>query len=194
MKKIIFRFLIALYLTSFSFAYSSEVKPIIEGEPNAKIKIVVYESLTCSHCADFHKNVYPALKDEFIKTGLVSIEFRNFPLDMAAFNASKIAHCKNDGSSKILHFLYNNQSKWAKGKDLEELNRNLSNIIKSENFDINFDECLKNKGIEDHILSDRIDGVKKFQINATPTIIINNEKFEKSLTFKNLKKYLQKMI
>ena len=194
MKKIIFRFLILLYLSSFSFAYSSEVKPIIEGEINAKIKIVVYESLTCSHCADFHKNVYPELRDEFINAGLVSIEFRNFPLDMAAFNASKIAHCKNDGSSEILHFLYTNQSKWAKGKDLEELNTNLSNVIKLKNFNINFDECLKNKEIEDHILSDRVDGVKKFQINATPTIIINDEKFEESLTFKNLKKYLQKMI
>jgi protein-disulfide isomerase len=113
---------------------------------------------------------------------------------MAAFNASKIAHCKNDGNSEILHFLYNNQNEWAKGKDLEELNKNLLNVIKLKDFNINFDECLKNKEIEDHILSDRIDGVKKFQINATPTIIINNEKFEESLTFKNLKKYLQKMI
>ena len=108
--------------------------------------------------------------------------------------ASKIAHCKNDGNSEILHFLYNNQNEWAKGKDLEELNKNLLNVIELKNFNINFDECLKNKEIEDHILSDRIDGVKKFQINATPTIIINNEKFEESLTFKNLKKYLQKMI
>ena len=53
---------------------------------------------------------------------------------------------------------------------------------------------MNNKEMEDHILSDRIEGVKEFQINSTPTIIINNKKFEKSLTFKNLKKYLQKMI
>ena len=103
---------------------------------------------------------------------------------MAAFNASKIAHCKNDGNSEILHFLYNNQNEWAKGKDLEELNKNLLNVIELKNFNINFDECLKNKEIEDHILSDRINGVKKFQINATPTIIIDNKKFEKSLSFK----------
>ena len=42
-----------------------------------------------------------ALKEK----GLVKIEFRNFPLDLAALNASKIAHCKNDGNSEILHFL-----------------------------------------------------------------------------------------
>ena len=192
MKKILYKILILISLSTFCNA--SEIKNITEGNIDAKIKIIVYESLTCSHCADFHKNIYPELKSEFIDTGLVLIEFRNFPLDMAAFNASKIAHCKNDGNSEILHYLYNNQNEWSRGKDIEELNKNLLDFIKLGNFNINFDECLKNKEIEDHILSDRINGVKKFQINATPTIIINNEKFEKSLSFKNLKKYLQKMI
>ena len=192
MKKILYKILILISLSTFCNA--SEIKNITEGNIDAKIKIIVYESLTCSHCADFHKNVYPELKSEFIDTGLVLIEFRNFPLDMAAFNASKIAHCKNDGNSEILHYLYNNQNEWSKGKDIEELNKNLLDVIKLGNFNVNFDECLKNKEIEDHILSDRINGVKKFQINATPTIIINNKKFEESLTFKNLKKYLQKMI
>ena len=192
MKKFIFKLFIILFLSP--IANSSEIKKIVEGDLNAKIKIIVYESLTCSHCANFHKDVYPELKNEFVDTGLVSIEFRNFPLDMAAFNAAKIAHCKNDGKSEILHFLYANQSKWIKGKDLSEINQNLRDLIKEQNFNINFDKCLNNKEMEDHILSDRIEGVKEFQINSTPTIIINNEKFEKSLTFKNLKKYLQKMI
>ena len=192
MKKFIFKLFIILFLSP--IANSSEIKKIVEGDLNAKIKIIVYESLTCSHCANFHKDVYPELKNEFIDTGLASIEFRNFPLDMAAFNAAKIAHCKNDGKSEILHFLYANQSKWVKGKDLSEFNQNLRDLIKKQNFNINFDKCLNNKEMEDHILSDRIEGVKEFQINSTPTIIINNKKFEKSLTFKNLKKYLQKMI
>ena len=191
MKKICLLIFVFFGISANVFAESNR---IVSGQSDAKIIIIAYESLTCSHCADFHKNVYPELKSEFIDTGLILIEFRNFPLDMAAFNASKIAHCKNDGNSKILHYLYNNQNEWVKGKDLEELNKNLLDVIKLENFNINFDECLKNKEIEDHILSDRINGVKKFQINATPTIIINNEKFEKSLSFKNLKKYLQKMI
>ena len=192
MKKFIFKLFIILFLSP--IANSSEIKKIVEGDLNAKIKIIVYESLTCSHCANFHKDVYPELKNEFIDTGLASIEFRNFPLDMAAFNAAKIAHCKNDGKSEILHFLYANQSKRVKGKDLSEFNQNLRDLVKDQNFNINIDKCLNNKEMEDHILSDRIEGVKEFQINSTPTIIINNKKFEKSLTFKNLKKYLQKMI
>ena len=192
MKKILLKILILISLATFCNA--SEIRHISEGNIDAKIKIIIYESLTCSHCADFHKNVYPEIKNEFIDSGLVLIEFRNFPLDMAALNASKIAHCKNDGNSKILHFLYQNQSDWAKGKDLEELNKNLLNVVNLGNFNIDFDKCLESKQIEDHILSDRIEGVKKFQINATPTIIINDEKFEENLTFKNLKKYLQKLI
>ena len=91
---------------------SAEVKPIVEGNIEAKIKIIVYESLTCSHCANFHKNVYPSLKKDFIDSGKIYIEFRNFPLDLAAFNASKVAHCKNDGKPDLLHLLYKNQNEW----------------------------------------------------------------------------------
>ena len=138
MKKFIFKLLIILFLSP--IANSSEIKKIVEGDLNAKIKIIVYESLTCSHCANFHKDVYPELKNEFIDTGLASIEFRNFPLDMAAFNAAKIAHCKNDGNSEILHFLYANQSKWVKGKDLSEFNQNLRDLVKDQNFNIEIHE------------------------------------------------------
>tara|TARA_B100000287_G_scaffold304734_1_gene288000 strand:- start:1670 stop:2263 length:594 start_codon:yes stop_codon:yes gene_type:complete len=173
---------------------SSNVKKIYEGKENAKVTIIVYESLTCGHCADFHKNVYPDLKKEFIDTGLVKIEFRNFPLDMAALNASKIAHCKNDGKSNILHFLFENQKKWAKGDDLDQFNSNLKEIINKEDFGINFDKCLNNKKVEDHILEDRIEGVKKFEVNSTPTIIINDKKFDKPLNYKNLKKTIKKLI
>ena len=66
----------------------TKINPIYEGNPDAKIELIIYESLTCGHCADFHKNVYPDLKKNFIDKGLANIEFRSFPLDMAALNAS----------------------------------------------------------------------------------------------------------
>ena len=99
----------------------SSIQRIYEGNKDAKVTIITYESFTCSHCADFHKNVYPQLKKEFIDAGLVKIEFRHFPLDMAAFNASKIALCNNNGKSDILHFLFLNQKKWVVGKTIEEV-------------------------------------------------------------------------
>ena len=193
MKNKIFTLLLFIFLNH-SLSASEKIKPIIEGNINAKVKIIVYESLTCSHCANFHKNVYPKLKDEFLDKGLVSIEFRKFPLDIAALNASKLAHCKNDGKANILHFLYLKQEEWIVGSTIEKLNSNLKDVIKNQNFNINFDSCIADKNIEDHILEDRIEGAKKFKINATPTIIINGEKFDKPLTFKNLKKFLEKLI
>ena len=173
---------------------NAETKRIISGNKNAKITIIAYESLTCSHCANFHKEVYPQLKKEYIDTGLAKIEFRHFPLDIAALNASKISQCKDGQNLKILESLYSNQQAWVKGKTIGEINNNLKKYIEKEGFDIDFDKCINNKEIEDFILNDRIEGAKKFEINATPTIIINNKKFEESLNYKNLKKSLEKLI
>jgi len=173
---------------------SNSIQRIYEGNKDAKITIITYESLTCGHCADFHKDVYPQLKKEFIDTGLVKIEFRHFPLDMAALNASKIAQCNNNGKSDLLHFLFSNQKKWAIGQTVEKANENLKKLLKDENILIDFEKCTNNKNIEDYILNDRIEAVKKFKINATPAIIINNKKFEKSLNYKNLKKSIEKLI
>ena len=173
---------------------NEKVLPITEGEKNAKIKMIVYESLTCSHCADFHKNVYPLLKSNYIDSGLVKIEYRNFPLDLAALNASKIAHCSNDGNSEVLHYLYKNQTKWVRGNTIDDLNKNIKKLIDESPFDLNFEKCLNDKNLEDYILDERIKGAKNFDIQATPTVIIMDEKFEKPLTYKNLVKYLEKLI
>ena len=191
MKKILIILILSFGLKT---SLGAETKRIISGNENAKITIIAYESLTCSHCANFHKEVYPQLKKEYIDTGLVKIEFRHFPLDVAAFNASKIVQCENDQNFKILESLYSNQQAWVKGSTVEEINNNLKKFIEDEGFKLDFEECINNKEIEDFVLNDRIEGAKKFKINATPTIIINGEKFEKSLNYKNLKKSLEKMI
>ena len=173
---------------------NAETKRIISGNENAKITIIAYESLTCSHCADFHKDVYPQLKKEYIDTGLAKIEFRHFPLDIAALNASKISQCKQDQSLDILNSLYSNQQAWIKGSTAEEINENLKKFIENEGFKVDFEKCINNKEIEDFIITDKLEGIKKFKINSTPTIIINNKKFEKPLNYKNLKKSLEKLI
>ena len=173
---------------------ADEVKRILVGNKSAKISIIAFESLTCSHCANFHKDVYPLLKKEYLDTGLAKIEFRHFPLDIAAFNASKVAQCKNDGNVEILESLYANQQKWVKGSSVEEANINLKKFLSTQGFNIDFESCINNKKIEDFVLNDRIDGAKNFKVNATPTIIINNEKFDKTLNYKNLKKALEKLI
>ena len=187
-------YLLIIIFFSFIINCYAETNRIISGQENAKITIIAYESLTCSHCANFHKDIYPQLKKDYIDTGLAKIEFRHFPLDVAALNASKIAQCKSDQGLEILESLYSNQQAWVKGNTIEEVNNNLKQFIKKEGFNIDYEKCINNKEIEDYVLNDRVEGTKKFKVNATPTIIINNKKFEKSLNYKNLKKSLEKMI
>tara|TARA_B100001741_G_scaffold283788_1_gene258955 strand:+ start:115 stop:696 length:582 start_codon:yes stop_codon:yes gene_type:complete len=193
MKKLVLVFSI-IFFYFVSVSAETKIKSLNEGNVNAKISIIVYESLTCGHCADFHKEVYPKLKKDFIDTGLVKIEFRSFPLDLAALNASKIAHCRNDGKTDILHFLYENQKKWVRGKTIKDINKHLKNLILDNEKGLDFDNCLANKNIEDHILNDRISGVKKFNIEATPTIVINDKKFDNPHNYKKLKKTIEKLI
>ena len=185
---------IILIFFGFTVKINAETNRIISGKEDAKITIIAYESLTCSHCANFHKDVYPQLKKDFIDTGLAKIEFRHFPLDIAAFNAAKVAQCKNDQGLEILESLYLNQQEWVKGSKIEDINNNLKKYLENAGFKIDFEKCINNKQIEDFVLNDRIEGTKNFKVNATPTIIINNKKFEKSLNYKNLKKSLEKLI
>ena len=173
---------------------NAEINRIISGNESAKITIIAYESLTCSHCANFHNDVYPKLKRDYIDTGLAKIEFRHFPLNIAALNASKISQCNVNQGLEILESLYSNQQAWVKGNTVDEINNNLKKFIRDEGFKIDFEKCISNKEIEDFVLNDRIEGSKKFKVNANTTIIINNKKFEKSLNYKNLKKSLEKLI
>ena len=193
MKKILLTLLLIL-ISHTSLGAENKIKRIYEGEENSKIIILVYESLTCSHCAKFHSEIYPELKENFIDKGHVKLEYRNFPLDLAAFNAAKVAHCKNSNGEEILHFLYTNQSDWVKGNSIEEINANLEKLLSSRNFGIDYNKCINDKMIEDFVLEDRIEGVKKYNVSATPTLIINGKKFEKSLTYKNLEKTLEKLL
>ena len=129
MKKIVL--LIIIFFSTISNINAEDIKRIVVGNKDAKITIITFESLTCSHCANFHNEVYPQLKKEYLDTGLAKIEFRHFPLDIAAFNASKISQCKNDGDSTILNSLFANQQKWIKGNSIEEANKNLQIFLKN---------------------------------------------------------------
>ena len=193
MKKLILIFSIILFHFGYVLA-ETKIKPLYEGNVDAKVSLIVYESLTCGHCADFHKEVYPKLKKDFIDNDLVKIEFRSFPLDLAALNASKLSHCKNDGKTDLLHFLYENQKQWVRGETIKDINKHLKDLIIKKDSLLDFEGCLTNENIEDHVLNDRISGAKKFNIEATPTLIINGKKFDNPHNYKKLKKNIEKLI
>ena len=191
---------VLIYLILSVKSYSDNVDrnsaSIFLGSNKAPVKIKIFSSLTCPHCANFHINVVKKIKKKYVETGEVQLIFIDFPLDQVALNASILLHClEQEKQMTFLDNLYKNQSKWASGSDLNEINNNLKEIVKILGINsTEFDKCLNNEAIEDKILSDRINGHKKYSINSTPTIIINEKKLKGSASFENIKKKIEKLI
>ena len=169
---------------------------VVLGKNEAPIKIKIFSSLTCPHCADFHINVLPKIKKEYVDLGKVQLIFIDFPLDQAAFDASKLLHCLDQKKQiTFLDTIYENQSQWTSGKNLSEINNNLKEIVKVLGINSKeFDKCLNNDTIINQIINGRIDAIQKYSINSTPTIIINEKKLEGSANFRNIKKKIEKLI
>ena len=166
------------------------------GSNDAQVKIKIFSSLTCPHCANFHIKVVPEIKKNYIDAGKVQLIFIDFPLDQAAFNASKLLHCLDEKKQiAFLDTIYEKQEVWTSGSNINEINDNLKKIVKDLGINSShFDKCLNNEIISDKILNARIDGHQKYSINSTPTIIINEKKLEGSANFKNIKKKIEKII
>ena len=190
-------FIYFLFLTQ-SYSDNSEIQNdwAVLGTNDAPVKIKVFSSLTCPHCADFHIKIVPKIKKKYIDSGKVQIIFIDFPLDQAAFNASKLLHCVDQNKKiKFLDNIYESQNKWTLGSDLEEVNDNLRQIVKILGIDASkFDKCLNNENVANKILNGRINGQEKYSINSTPTIVINEKKLEGSVDFKNIEKKIKKII
>ena len=93
-----------------------------------------------------------------------------------------------------MHYLYEKQSEWVRGGSIDDANKNIKELIENSSFKIDIESCLTDKSVEDHILEDRINGVKKYKVKATPTLIINCKKFDNPTDYKKLKKYIEKLI
>ena len=173
----------------------AESKILSTGSPDAKVTVKVFSSLTCPHCASFHEVIFDKLKDEYIEKGLVRFEHHAFPLDLAALNAEIIVRCQtnNDTKFKLLGEIYKKQTFWAIGSDINKIN----NLIKKvgSDFDLTenkMDGCLKNSDAQDEILNQRIEAQKKYKIESTPTIFINEKKYSGRVDYESFKKVIEK--
>ena len=193
--KIVLIYLI-ICLKSYAVDPAAKNHLVVVGPDDAAVKIKVFSSLTCPHCANFHTKVIPKIKKNYVESGKVQLIFIDFPLDQAAFNASKLLYCVDQKKQIVfLDNIYENQSEWTAGTNINEINNNLKKIV--ENMGITsaeFDKCLNDEDISDKILNGRIDGHQKYSINSTPTIIINEKKLEGSVNFKNIEEKIEKLI
>lgn len=148
---------------------------IVLGSPDAKVTIVEYASLTCPHCAKFHKETLPQLKKEFVDTGKVKFVYRDFPFDEASFRAAMVARCA--GKDKFYGFidaLFQTQDTWTREADWKAALARIGKLggMSQEQFD----KCLADKSVEEPILSKRLEAAQKFGVDSTPTFFINGEK------------------
>ena len=197
MKEINKLFYKAIFLILFIFTAQAESKVLSIGSPEAKVTIKVFSSLTCPHCASFHTNIYEKLKIEYIDKGLVKFEHHAFPLDLAALNAEVVVRCQENNSRKfdLLTEMYNKQTSWAVGSDINKINELIKKV--GLNFDLTdekMDMCLKNDQSQDEILEQRINAQKKYKIESTPTIIINEKKYSGKVDYKQFKKAIDKKL
>jgi len=186
-------FLLTLFLLQVHCDQASQSK----NSSNSMVAVKVFSSLTCPHCANFHGKIYEKLEKEYISIGKVKFEHHGFPLDLAALNAEKILQCKAVPlvSYDFLGEIYKKQNKWAAGSDINVINNAIKSIGKKFALtEDQMDKCLTDKELEEKILNGRIQAQKNYKVSSTPTIYINEKKYEGSRDYKSFKKEVDKLL
>ena len=191
-SNIIYKFIFLFFILISSQAEGSVLSV---GQSDAKVTVKVFSSLTCPHCANFHTKIFYKLEKDFINEGKVRFEHHAFPLDLAALNAEIVVRCHVDNITKIklLGKMYEKQKIWAVGSDINKINESIKKIGLEHNLDsVKMDECLKSEEAQDNVLNQRIEAQKKYKIDSTPTILINEKKYDGKIDYKQFKKAIEK--
>ena len=190
------KILICIFVTFFAMSANAKDDFPYYGklDPEPKIVIKVFSSLTCPHCADFHLNVMPKLLEKYVLSEKVLIKLMDFPLDLSGLKAAQIQKCLPlEAQKSYLDEIYKTQPQWTTAKTLKELESNIEKITSKLGLQgKDFQDCLKNKKNEDAVLQSRIKAQSKYEIDATPTLIINEKKFKGST--KELETYIDKLL
>ncbi len=194
-NKFLFLILILVLLPSSTYSENFNNKILSIGNSESKVIVKIFSSLTCPHCANFHEKIFEDLKKDYIDKGLVKFEHHGFPLDLAALNAEIIIRCHSNNIKRfqLLGEIYKKQNQWAVGSDINLINDSIKKIgLKFGLDDLKMNKCLKNEKVQDQILNERIEAQKKYKIQSTPTILINEKKFEGQHNYELFKKVIEK--
>jgi protein-disulfide isomerase len=166
---------------------------VAQGPADAKVTIIEYASLTCSHCAAFHQGAYPELKKRYIDTGKVRYVLREFPLDPLAMAGFMLARC--DGEQKfypIVDLLFTQQKNWAfTERPLDALRQMMRQAGFSQE---KFDSCLKDQKLYDAVNAVKNRGADTFKVESTPTFFINGQRHPGNLSIDELEKIIKPML
>lgn len=173
---------------------SSAAEPVEKalGAADAPVTMIEYSSLTCPHCASFHTDVLPDLKERYIATGKVRLVYRDFPLDQRALAAATLAHCAgSDRYFGFLDVLFQSQARWARADDLGPLIQ-LGRLAGMSEDQMN--ACLADQELQDRILKARLDGQDQFDISSTPTFVIDGESYAGSRSVDEFAKIIEPLL
>lgn len=151
-----------------------DASPKVLGDANAPVTIIEYASTSCPACANFHANLLPWLKETFIDSGRVRLEYRDFPLNAPALWGAMLAHCAGpERYFAFLELIFARQSQWAFGYSTPD---GLKEVAKQAGMGSEaFDACMADQGLQKVIVKTRADGIEQFGIESTPSFVIDGE-------------------
>lgn len=163
------------------------------GPADAKVTIIEYASMTCSHCAHFHATTWPVLKERYIDTGKVRFTLREFPLDPLATAAFMLARCQGDSKYyPITDLLFDQQPAWAfTPKPVDALEQMLRQAGYNKQ---TFEACLKDQKIYSAVNAVKQRGLDVFKVDSTPTFFINGERYTGEMTVEGMEKVIKPLI
>ncbi len=165
----------------------------ILGSAEAPITIIEYSSLTCPHCAAFHADALPQIKETWIADGRARLVYRHFPLGAVALRAAAVANCIEGARYfGFLDLLFKSQKRWAKSGDPLKMLGQMARLagLSQEKFEA----CANDEAEMDRILERRQDGVRTYGVNSTPTLIVNGRKVEGARSFDYMEKIFKEIV
>ncbi|HEY8564152.1 MAG TPA: DsbA family protein [Beijerinckiaceae bacterium] len=166
---------------------------VAEGPADAKVTIIEYASLTCSHCATFHRETYPTLKSRYIDTGKVRYVLREFPLDPVSAAAFMLSRC--DGEAKyypMVDLFFSQQRTWAFSEKPVDA---MQQLVRQAGFSQEkFERCLRDQKLYDAVNAVRKRGEEVLKVDSTPTFFINGQRHAGNMSVAELEKVLKPLL
>ena len=162
------------------------------GEADAPVTIVEYASMTCGHCANFHRNTLPAIKENYIDTGKARLIMREFPFDPRAEAGFMLARCADDKYFAMIDVLFQQQNNWVSAENAREALLQLARLAGFSQE--SFEACLTNQPLLDDVRAVRQRGANDFGVDATPTFFINGNKYSGALTVAEMSAVIDSML
>ena len=141
------------------------------GNATAPVTVIEYLSLTCHHCENFHKTVWPEIKAKYVDTGKVRYIVREFPLDLAALAGFMLARCSGENWYAIVDKLFGTIDDWSHAEDKTGA---LARIMSGLGMDrAKFEACLSDETLKRNVESVRLTAQRNFFVRSTPTFFVN---------------------